>query len=189
MGSPNQQQTWGDTTHGSRVLCQRGCLPALAVDQTQGKARVRLSGIGRNPAVAARPGIVATVSGQLIRTVRLRCSVAGRRRDARSSSPSLPSSIAPASSAVGHSRGLNRPGRRAVVLASKVRQLAPNSCRTLTRRGCAKPLRTDASACKPSAQSHLDTLSSASVAMTNRDTKGNDCAGTTFLGAGNVRRH
>lgn len=61
-----------------------------------------------------------------------------------------------------------------------------NFCRALTRRGCTKPFWTDASASKPSAQPHVVTLSSASVAMTNRDTKGPPIVRTAFSESRNV---
>jgi len=108
----NRQQTSARGTHGSRVLDgDRRPSQALAVDQTQGGARVCLVfQRAARPAAAARTGLVATGSVHFI-------SIALRAQPARCE----------------RGRGLVLPsGRRAARVASRLPRLAKISCRSLS---------------------------------------------------------
>jgi hypothetical protein len=152
LAALNRQQTWREAGLGSSAGFGVGSpLSAPVVDETQGRAHVRLACIAVNDrsAVAAGAGIVAT-----------------------GPSPTIPITLPVQPTGIECGCTVLPTCIRRVVLPSRFRRLAPNSRRAFTSRDGSKPFRTDPCACKPSVQSHLvEHLSCARVAMSNRDTR------------------
>jgi hypothetical protein len=89
--------------------------------------------------------------------------------------------------ALGRQTGPGLP--QGIVLPAIVDARHSNSCCPLSRGSSAKPIQTDASACKPSAQSHSESLSCVRrLDDRDRDTKGFRDVGTAFQGGRNVFR-
>ena len=168
----NRLQTSAGEKHGSRFFDgDRYPRQAPDVDETQGMGRPSRAGIGRKAAVAAgrivvatavRPLILIPVRDQLIRTAGGRCIGSQRRRDARSSSPRFPSSIAlprPQPFGIECSRvGTALPvGWR---VASHTSRLALQIRVALfSSRYRSEPTRVNPCACKPSGPAHRQRLS------------------------------